>query len=440
MSRYYAGPTTDTRRVRVVAGGTWIRDVALGAPGFQSTPTVYVDSATGNDDADGLTQQTSIATRKELLYRIGSVTPVDGNDSALIAENGIGVMYAYFTGDQANTTETVSASFVNDGGVAFVGTRSVLAQYTITAVTAYNTSTGVVGAYTLSGAPNITALGYINKLIRINAGVRQGNKGTIAAYLGSGVVLVRFADQDVGAAIEPQVGDTVDVYDVPRFCADLRLASGPSGQGGGSVFFEAMQIGVTGANHSIAATSGQTNFIGCQVHSIDVYKGAVGVLLNCCGVYEARSLSKLRVTGSTFYSAGGANLNARSGGIIEIDSPILIYGGGLSAGHATEGPGDVTAATPFAVVNYPATALTVSAGSTVVLNDYMTIRDSNGASAGISVDNGGSVMYASGKAPIIAGTAPTPNFNIGGTSVSAAGLAANPVSTATGNNARIAVK
>ncbi len=339
----------------------------------------------------------------EVLCRLGKQA-IDGY--------GVGTVVVYLDGDFIGPL-TIDVKLKNDGVLAFVGTRTVISSHTITAVTPFNTATGVVGSYTLSGAPDLTGL--IGKFVRINAGPRLGNKTSIVKALSAGVFRGTWADQAAdGAAVEPVVGDTVDIYSVSKIVGDVRINSSPSGTNGGTVVFQDVELGTPGADHSVVVSGRQVTFIACRIYGLDVYEGVSLATLNVCHVTECRSYGFVNCQGSAFATVGGTNLSARGRGIVEVSTRCLVQGGGMTAGHATEGPGHLRLGAPVACVDYAAPGLVVFPGATAQLDDTLTLRDSASSGLGVQVKSGGQVFYATGKPIVIVGTTPTNDYSVGG--------------------------
>jgi hypothetical protein len=395
--------------------GVWVRDLTIGEPGAASRSNWFVNTIIGNDDNASGADDFQLASIQEVLYRIGD-QPIDGQDPTLIHDNGSGIVYVYIGGSFTEPL-TVDLKFTNDGSIAFVGGRTVVTSHTISAVTAWNDATGVIGSYTVSGTA--LASGAAGKFARINAGPRVGNKGPISKVITpgvGGVFRANFADQATnGAVLEPQVGDTIDVITYTPIAADIRIRSSVSGTNGGTVYFEACELGIPGQDHSVVVESGQASFTACTLHGLDFYEAVTDGLLNTCMLNECRSYGFVQASGCTFGTVGGANLSARGRGIFTVQTRCLVQGGGLTAGHATEGPGHIRCAAPVACADYIGSAAMVFPGSTIVLSDVLTARNSAVAPVGIQVMSGGQFLYATGKAPVIVGTNPTTDYKVGGT-------------------------
>ena len=394
--------------------GIWIRDVITGAPGAASVSEWWIDPTNplADDDNPNPADDFTLATMSELLCRLGK-QPIDGNDAVLIANNGSGIVYVHVQSTMPSPG-TIDLNFINDGAIAFIGPRNVVATATISASTPWNDTTGVVGSYTLTGAPNLT--GHVGHFVRVSSGPRLGWKAPIAKALSASSFRGSFADQAAnGASVEPVVGDTVELYTVPTLTGDLRISSGVPGTNGGTIYFEAVELGVTGQSHSVVVASGQASFTACALHGLDFYTGCDEGLLNACYVVECRSYGFVEAAGCTFATVGGTNLSARGRGVIRISARCLIQGGGISAGHTLEGPGDIRCNAPVASCDYIGSAAQVFPASSIVLDEVLTARDAAGAPQGVLVNSGGQFFYASGKAPVIVGTTPTNDYRIGGT-------------------------
>jgi len=402
--------------------GAWVRDLDAGEPGGTTKPNQFVNSASGLASDDNRSDQDDfcLSTMMEAVYRLGKQA-IDGYDLTLTANNGSGIIYIYILSDVSGASFTIDLKMINDGVVAFIGNKTVLSTHTVTAVTPYNTTTGVVGSYTLSGAPDLTP--FLGKFVRINAGPRTGWKASISKTPSAGVFQGTWADQgNNGAAVEPQVGDTVDIYSVPQIRGDMRINCGPSGTNGGTIIFQDLEMGVPGSDHSVIVSGGQVYFIGCQVYGLDFYEGVSYGLINTCSVTECRSYGFVECAGSTFDTYGGVNLAARGRGIVHVSARCLMQNGGITAGHATEGPGHIRCDANIVIANYTTAGITVFPGSSVTLDEVATINTAVGAPLAVQVFSGGQLFYAMGKAPVITGTAPTGDYKIGGTAKAKAAI------------------
>lgn len=426
---FYFNTTPDPARYQVAydpnnAGdnGYWIRDLEAGEPAGASRPDQYVNSASviASDDNYSGQDDFVLSTMMEAVYRIGK-QPVDGYDIYLTQVNGSGIIYVYIASDVSGSSFTIDLKMINDGTVAFIGAKTVISTHTITSVTPYNTTTGVVGSYTLSGAPVLTP--NLGKFVRINAGPRLGWKASISKTPGAGVFQGTWSDQGSnGAAVEPQVGDAVEIYSIPQIRGDMRINCGPSGTNGGTIIFQDLEMGVPGSDHSVIVSGGQVYFIGCQLYGLDFYEGVSYGLVNTCHVTECRSYGFVECAGSTFATGGGANLAARGRGIVHVSSRCLMQDGGMTAGHPTEGPGHIRCDANIAVANYITPGVIVYPGSSVTLSEVATIYQSNGSPLAVQVFSGGQMFYATGKAPVITGTAPTGDYKVGGTAKAEAAI------------------
>lgn len=393
--------------VAAVGGGNWIRGIE-GFPGAHTVGSWFVDSILGDNANDGLAAGAGRAVKNcaEIVRRI-----------AKQVIDGIVVLVSVVGDDTA--AQTFTFYLANNAFIAFTGTRTVLNTYVLSAATAWNEATGVVGSYTLTGAPNITALGYLNKLARVNGGARDGVKAGIANDLGSGVFNANFGDQSIYDVTEPQVGDSLQVYSVPKLGGDVQI----SVFGEGILFLEALDIGTIGASHGSGVHAGTVQFIGCVLRGIDAFQGADEVTLDVCLTLDAHSYTQMDVWACTHGSVGGSGLSSRGGTTVWVGTRILLVGSQLNVGHPQNGPGDIRADGTIAILSMNSgSGTTITHRSSIVTNSYFFERNCAGT-PGIVVDPGGAFYYTSGKLPAFTGaTTPAVNLSIGRTSKAAGAL------------------
>lgn len=395
--------------------GVWVRDIDAGEAGADNQD-IWTVNPSGIGASDSNASSGTLASINEVLNRIGK-QPIDGSQ--------VGTATINLSADDITENLTIDVKFANDGALAIVGTKTVISTHTITAVTPYNSTTGVIGQYTISGAPDLSTR--VGKFVRISSGPRLGNKTPIAKAISAGVFRGNWADQDTGAVIEPQVGDAVELYSITRIMGDVRINSSASGTGGGIVYFQDCEIGTSGSSHSVIVSSGQATFIACRLYGLDFYRECSIGALTVCHVTECRSYGFVFSQASTFASASGTALSARGGGVVNISTRSLIQGGGgmgaLFAGHVSEGPGHVLCSSALAIVDYDVPAIQTSPGSTVRADEVITLRDAASGNFGIVLASGSGFYYATGKPPVIVGTVPpTSDYKVGGTNKAKAAI------------------
>lgn len=406
---YYEPDDTGTpdgvTRAAAVGGGNWVRS-GLGRPGATTTAHYYVDPTLGDDANDGLVAGTghSLASPDEALRRIGRQE---------IATNNITVHLA----TSYTPALSINVFTSNLWTLNFRGTRTTLASYLLSARTAW--AAGTIGDYTLTGAPNLTSLGYANAR---HATVRGGNlQSPIGVDKGSGKFCGNFFDIGTFTRGEPVAAvDTLDMYSFPKLGGDVHV----SNYGNGYVQFSDLDVGNVGAPHSVQCMFGSTWFVGCNVRGLDFFEGITLGVLEACQTFDCRSYSALQIYTSICNTSGGAALAARGRGNVQILGPTVVQGDGITAGHSQEGPGDFAVNDWLAVADYPSAAATVYPGSIVHSSAKMWATSSlvSPAAVGYRVYGGGAIRYASGLAPSLAGTMPTADTIIGGSTVALGAL------------------
>lgn len=389
--------SSDTNRV-------WYRDIHAGSPGANRQKSWFVNAATGSDENDGADASTPLLTTQEAMYRIGH-QPIDGSV-------GNGTVTVFILGDDTAPL-TIDVRFIHDGNLNFLGTRTVLATYTMTTVTAWNDATGAIGSYSLSGTPDLITLGYVGRLCRIASGSQTGDKTAIVKETSTGTFRGNFANQATGQAIVPSGTPSVQVYSIPSLSGEVRISGGPCGPSGGIIYFEALNIGVIGSNHSVIVTDGQVQFAGCIIHGLDIHRGAYYAYASACFIYEARSYSQFEAAGCSFASVGGVALASRESGIVIVSGRCLVQGYCVSVGHASEGGAQLRCTAQLAVVDSASDGITCFPGSSTVLSTNVTIRDCAGSIAGIRVRGGANLQYTTGAPPKFSGTAADSEYVIG---------------------------
>jgi hypothetical protein len=397
------GTPDGVTRTAAVGGGNWVR-AAWGKPGATGTSNYYVQS-TGDDANSGLASgaSTALTTPQEVLRRIGTEH---------IATNNITVHLA----DNYTPSFAINVNTDNGWTLNFRGTRNVLNSYVLAARTAWAAST--IGDYTLTGAPNLTTLGYA----KTRHATVQGStlQSPIGKDLTSGKFRGTWFDTNAYTKGEPTATtDTIDVYSMPKLGGDVYVQN----NGYGYVQFTDLDVGNVGAPHSVQCIAGSHWFQGCNVHGLDVYEGVWLCVLAASQTFDCRSYGLLQTYAALCDTGGGAALAARGRGQVEIIAPTVVQGETLTVGHSQDGPGDVNVLDWLAFADYPAAAVVVYPGSTVRASVKIWGTSSvSAAPVGYKVFGGGAIRYASGLAPGLGGTLPTAQTIVGGTTVALASL------------------
>lgn len=390
--------TPDGQTIAVANGpGVWCRGAAV-VPATNVVDTWYVDTAAGSDDNDGKTPATPLKTVQEYLLRLGR-QPIAQNTVVNIA------------GDVA---APLSIRVAIEQGVAlfFQGTRSVVQSYTLSGVTPWAPSTSTSGAYTLSGAPNLAPYAGA-AFVRLSANHQVTSP--VVVNLGGGAFRGVFCDTNTFGQVEPTLGASVDLYTLNKIPFDVEIAV----DGYGYVGLVDLDVGTPGANHSVRLISGGAYFATSIVHGLDIYEAGFDAEVVGAYTLDFRSYGSSQTFASVHGSAGGAACAARGGGVVQIQSLSFVQGGGIVAGHDSEGPGDVKVNAPLGILDCPQAffSIYVLPGSAVRMADRVFSRTSGSAqTTAVNVMGGGAVRYASGLPVQFAGTLPSTAYLIGGTS------------------------
>lgn len=415
---YYPSSTLTANGITVVdalGGGSWVRDIQRGCPGWNLNAEVWIDSGSGDDNNDGLTDVSAIATIEEFLYRMGNQV-VDGNT--------VGTMIVWLTGSFDNNYD-IHVDVVNDGALIISGTKQyynwvLIASQTISAVTPWNGATQTSGRYTLNGTPNITAQGWVGAILRINSGPHLGYWSPISKDEGSGVFRGIFVDYQTFNVVEPSVNDTFELFAPIKIGGNVTVRN----NGSGYIYFQYCNIGVVGANHSVRILAGGVSMVACILHGCDAYNPVWDISMVGCYCIEHRAYGASSALGTVYDSVGGTALSARGGGNIHVFDTTLVQNYPISIGTFLEGPATLCTTGILAVEDYAAIGANegcvLSPGSHATLANYMwTKHPSAGGLNGYHLFPGSTLSYNPGFVPAIAGTTPTNPYLIGGTTKSA---------------------
>jgi len=398
--------------------GIWIRDIAAGAPGACEVLNWYVSSSVGNDNNDGLTNITALASIEELQYRIGN-QPIDGNT--------VGIVFVNLLSDFNDGRQySFNFNFIHDGGIAFIGQKNIQATHIISSVTQWDEITGVIGAYTLTGSPNLSS--NVGMFARISASANSsaiGRKTLIVRTPSTGVFNGNFIDQSTTLVAEPIVGDTIQIYTLTKLGGNIVINSNPVVfNSGGGIYFQDVDMGIVGSNHSVTIGSGSVSCIACILRGCDVQPGVNQLSLTVCATYDLRAYSFLTLYGTIMQSGGGALLDVRNNATANSYTRSWVYGNTFSIGNASDGGGMFCAVGPFVVSHVNSVnnnAIIVFNRSNLVIGSKFLIIESPSLTNGFYVRPGGGIYYPSATTPIFSGTLPTNKFKIGSTVTSTLG-------------------
>jgi hypothetical protein len=398
--------------------GVWIRDISIGCPGANEVAEWFV-SPSGDDNNDGLTDLTPLQTIEEFQYRIGRQS-IDGST--------VGVAFVNILGDYSDGREySFNFNFIHSGALAFLGQKVLHATYTVSAVTPWNENTGVIGAYSLTGAPNLSS--YVGMFARISVSTNPsavGRKTLIVNTPSTGVFNGNFIDQGSLQIAEPIVGDTIQIYMPTKIGGNIIINSNPIVfNSGGGVFFQDLDLGIIDSDHSTTIGSGVASFIACILRGCDIEPGVNMCQLSLCATYDLRAYGYLTMYGTIMQSGGGSLLAVRGGAVANSYTRSWVYGGGISVGHNVDGNGTLNTQDTFVISsagNIPGTDVVMVTSNSLLLISDKFLQINNGTTAiGFHVRPGGGVYYPTVTLPLFAGTTPTIKFKIGSTVTSSLG-------------------
>ena len=284
------------RGLYVCESGTWRRTRATSPRHAQATD-LYI-SASGDDDADGLTDTTPVRTVAEVMARLADhpvATPT---------------LHVLDSLTESECFIDVKCNLDGQHSLSIVGTPTVALTTTISAATAWNASSGTVG--TIRGTSSLVS--HVGKVFRISGGARDGAVGTLIAVESGTDVRISpmrsalfYTD-----GVTPQVGDTIEVLTLPTFASNITVASG-------LVYFSYLTL-ADGQHAFTAATGSQVYASGCKVTSdLDAAYAAL-VSLSACyvtGSYRAQGGAYADAYGCYLYQiTGRTNCDMRFGDVV----------------------------------------------------------------------------------------------------------------------------
>ena len=255
--------------------GRWVR-ACQSHLSWRKQTTWHINQATGNDEADGSTVGTAIASHDEFQRRVA-------DQDQPIAVDMLVTFEANYTGDIKNA---VSVSQVSPyGSITYQGSRSVIFSGSVTAATAWATGT-TVGTFDDAALPaSWTASGGLNQLCVLTSGVNAGAASWIikepvaktARYSG-------FWNELTFGVADPAITDTYQVVSLTQIVGkitqigagytifrnlDIQPAGGFDTQiqiYGGYVGFSYCSLEVNSMAYSGGGTFGH-GFFGCKVNA-----------------------------------------------------------------------------------------------------------------------------------------------------------------------------
>lgn len=431
----YRGSTATPDGWSVVAaagGGNFFRDLAGGMPGAAYIEQWLVDSATGDNENDGV--NAPVKDFEEVLARFGSQT--------IAVES-----YVYLSGDFSTRSYVIDLTVAFGRTVGIVGTKSdPLLSTTLASSVVWAAATGAHGVYTLTGGPDLRP--FEHAFIREPSGPRQGWKAAIKgsqAQLASGVFFANFGSQgDPTIAAEPVALDPLQVYRITKLGGNVDIRA----HGFGNIVFQDIDLGAVGSDHSTRCVEGQIGFVACTMRGNDWLTACDNGFMVCCQTFDCRVYGRVATYSSVHDTAGGASLAVRGNGNLMILQRTMVLGA-VAMGHdlGINQPSETGCATlnvqaPLAILYSMVDGVILNAmvegmflyrgRQTVTADDRIFVKNLVPAiplAVGYRVQAGAGIFWAPGKAPTSypvngATGAAVADFKIGGTDKTAAEIEA----------------
>lgn len=388
--------------------GAWYR-TTLAHLSWTTQTLWYIDPALGDDENDGETDTTALATWAELERRWGSAR-LSGH------------YYVQILGDMPITDgiklDRIKIAVSTE--IHIKGTRTVLTTGTLSAVTQINRALGQHTQITIAGfdwAP------YVGKAVRITkAGATYGATAWVQADLGAGVARVSSFTQTVDgvpgvttvysttSTVQALANDTVEIVSQTVLGLIPRLDFGQGGNVSGRVSFEDFETVQTTTTVGVGAMGSSIYMLRCHIPFLGCASNVI-VTSNACriGRYNFLTLDGYaEIYGCLVYGNIGAayNTNGITGDtLFTTGGSMTAYGNGMMIGNV----GFVVTANPINTVVsglvkltgqlYGTTSNTVGidlqAGSTLIaMTGYVTPQLVTGGAVNIDLHGATTKVWA----------------------------------------------
>jgi len=218
--------------------------------------TWYINAATGNDDADGSTVGTALATQAEWARRVGEKPLVP-------------MSITFLTDTSEAMTWNVSNAFTELVTV-YGGLSAPLFSGTIASAQNYTPASGLDGRFTDASIPvSWTASGLVGKRYLLTSGAHSGKASWITSDLGSKTARIAFTADRSGDFVSGSIanGDTYSIHNLIKLTGNQTFILKGHGSG---IHFRDLEIGVEGGpSHQHRANEGEPWFLGCKLHGFD---------------------------------------------------------------------------------------------------------------------------------------------------------------------------
>lgn len=238
---------------------------------YRSQATWYLDATNGDDDNDGLTAETAIATQAEWLRRTGGA-PLVAQTINILSDTSEAMTWRI-----KNTADTL---------VTVVGAKSApLYSGTISAIQNHSSSQNVDGRLTDSGLTGEwMASGLLGKVVVLTSGTWPGWHFWLCSDLGSKTCRFSRVNNGQGAILQatPSVGNTYTVH-------SLRTLSGKHHIEGGSIKFVDLELGsISGGADQVRVSGGEATFWNSKLF-FPRFEGTARVTAHDCWLQDSGS-------------------------------------------------------------------------------------------------------------------------------------------------------
>lgn len=296
------------------AGARWLIAGTPSATQWLLQPIWYIDPATGNDQNQGDTPATALATYAEFRRRIGS-----GPLSILMTVNLIGpisefIFHDLVTGDAST-------------GLTIQGQRTLVGTGTLSGVQLWNAATNTEGTITDAGLPvSWTASGFLGNLIELTSGASAGSVGWVAKDNGAKTARYSpFFDTSTFSQGTPVIGNTYAVYTLTLLTQPINIRV----FGDGFVTIADVHVS-TGGSTTIHTQGSDFLIASCFLEGFDTIPTA-----EFTSYAATRLHCRLNAeTGQTFLNnafSSAQYVGAFDGGFVDIETQTLLQGSFLRA-------------------------------------------------------------------------------------------------------------
>jgi len=318
--------------------GRWVRMIQSNTAWRYQTGW-HINQATGNDENDGSTAGTALASHEEFQRRVA-------DEDQPLSVNMVVTFDANYVGDIENTVSVMQVAPY--GSITYQGSRTVVYSGSVTGTNPWVTGT-TAGDLTDSAVPvSFAASGALNQLCILTSGANSGTAAWLT--LESAPKTVRhsgFWNETFFSINEPSIGDTYDVVELTTITGKItQVGDGysvfrnlsflsPGGFDiqvqifGGYVGFTFCSIDCNSMNYAGGGTFGHGFFccrIDCTSASLRFFNADCSFYANwfLTGLPLAASGGRVNVPArnmvqqKTGAAAVGAPLRASSGGFVEV--------------------------------------------------------------------------------------------------------------------------